>query len=95
MDSNTNPLITPLPITCWICGRSIRLEECKIDEHGFSVHQDCYAATASSVQQALSDRIVKDMIILDNVVRSLVTVIRKMPAGRASNRTWRDLDPPE
>jgi len=65
-------------MTCWMCGKSIRLEECKIDEHGFGVHEDCYVATVRSAQQAFSDRIVKDMIILNNVVRSLETVIRKM-----------------
>jgi hypothetical protein len=95
MDRTTKPLITPLPMTCWMCGRSIRLEECKIDEHGFSVHEDCYAATVCSAQQVLSDRIVKDMIILNNVVRSLEIVIRKLATSRAPNHRRRDLDPAE
>lgn len=27
---------------CWICGRIVPLEECKVDEHGLPVHEDCY-----------------------------------------------------
>ncbi len=27
---------------CWICGSEVSLEECKIDEHGQAVHEDCY-----------------------------------------------------
>jgi len=27
---------------CWICGYEVSLEECKIDEHGQAVHQECY-----------------------------------------------------
>jgi hypothetical protein len=34
----------PLPRTCWICGKAVKLEVCKIDEHGFSVHEECYVA---------------------------------------------------
>ncbi len=33
-----------VPQTCWMCGRSIRLEECKIDELGLAVHENCYVA---------------------------------------------------
>ena len=91
---DTNPGTTHLPMICWICGRSLQPEECKLDEHGLSVHGDCYAATVSSAQQAIPDRMVKEMVIVDNVVRSLVTVIRKLAAGRASNRR-RDLVPTE
>ena len=29
---------------CWICGKEIPLEKCKIDEHGQAVHEDCYMA---------------------------------------------------
>jgi len=29
---------------CWICGKPIRLEDCKIDEHGMPVHEACYVA---------------------------------------------------
>lgn len=28
---------------CWICGRPIALENCKVDEHGLPVHGECYA----------------------------------------------------
>ena len=36
---------TPLEPTrmCWICGRSVSLESCKIDENGNAVHEECYA----------------------------------------------------
>jgi|HubBroStandDraft_6_1064221.scaffolds.fasta_scaffold69989_2 hypothetical protein len=27
---------------CWICGRVVALETCKIDEHGLAVHESCY-----------------------------------------------------
>jgi hypothetical protein len=30
--------------TCWICGRAVSLEECKIDEHGLAVHERCCVA---------------------------------------------------
>lgn len=28
---------------CWICGKDVALEHCKIDEHGASVHESCHA----------------------------------------------------
>jgi hypothetical protein len=36
--------INSLPKTCWICGKTLRLEDCKIDEHGLGVHENCYVA---------------------------------------------------
>jgi hypothetical protein len=27
---------------CWICGNTVDLETCKVDEHGMPVHGDCY-----------------------------------------------------
>jgi len=27
---------------CWICGEPVRLEDCKIDEQGRAVHENCY-----------------------------------------------------
>ena len=27
---------------CWICGQSVDLETCKVDEHGVAVHGLCY-----------------------------------------------------
>jgi hypothetical protein len=36
------PRQTRPPIhTCWICGRAVRLEECKVDEYGLAVHEEC------------------------------------------------------
>jgi hypothetical protein len=31
---------------CWICGRRVALEDCKIDEHGYAVHENCYIGMA-------------------------------------------------
>jgi len=36
--------IRSLPRTCWICGKAVKLEDCKVDEHGLPVHEDCYVA---------------------------------------------------
>ena len=27
---------------CWICGKPVSLENCKVDEQGFPVHGECY-----------------------------------------------------
>jgi ribosome-binding protein aMBF1 (putative translation factor) len=32
----------PLTRACWLCGKAVKLEDCKIDEHGLAVHEDCY-----------------------------------------------------
>jgi hypothetical protein len=37
-----SPLLRAVP-NCWICGKPVRLEKCKIDEHGQAVHENCYA----------------------------------------------------
>jgi len=29
---------------CWICGTPVPLEDCKIDEQGRAVHENCYVA---------------------------------------------------
>jgi hypothetical protein len=29
---------------CWICGKRVSLEDCKIDELGKPVHEECYVA---------------------------------------------------
>jgi len=29
---------------CWICGRAVSLESCKIDENGWAMHEECYVA---------------------------------------------------
>ena len=31
-------------VVCWMCGKSIPLEECKTDDHGHVVHEHCYVA---------------------------------------------------
>jgi hypothetical protein len=36
--------MTIKPKWCWLCGCSVSLEDCKIDERGFPVHEKCYAA---------------------------------------------------
>jgi hypothetical protein len=30
------------PHECWVCGKPVSLEECKIDEQGRAVHEQCY-----------------------------------------------------
>ena len=27
---------------CWICGKPVSLENCKVDEQGLPVHGECY-----------------------------------------------------
>lgn len=34
----------PLSKLCWMCGYVVTLEDCKIDEHGMAVHENCYVA---------------------------------------------------
>jgi hypothetical protein len=29
---------------CWICGKPVVFENCKVDEHGLPVHEECYVA---------------------------------------------------
>ena len=43
----------PHPRCCWICGKSVQVEECKVDEHGLPVHEDCYAAKLALQQSQL------------------------------------------
>jgi hypothetical protein len=31
-------------ICCWICGRDVSLRDCKLDEPGHPVHEECYVA---------------------------------------------------
>jgi len=47
-------------ILCWICRTAVALEDCKVDEHGHPLHEDCYVAkvarwknTAPQVDQTL------------------------------------------
>jgi len=30
------------PLACWICGKTVNLNDCKTDEHGLAVHEQCY-----------------------------------------------------
>ena len=48
--------INPLPKTCWICGKLIQLEECKIDEHGQGVHENCYLTKLKLEKEVVRDR---------------------------------------
>jgi hypothetical protein len=29
---------------CWICGKEVSLRNCKVDERGRAVHEECYIA---------------------------------------------------
>jgi|ERR1700677_3946577 hypothetical protein len=35
---------SPSGKVCWICGKAVALEDCKVDEHGLPVHDNCYVA---------------------------------------------------
>ena len=39
------------PFACWVCGKTVQLENCKVDEHGLPVHAACYV-----VRVALASR---------------------------------------
>lgn len=41
---------------CWICGRAVPLENCKTEEHGSVVHEECYAARLKLQAVASSHR---------------------------------------
>lgn len=32
---------------CSICGKALNLEDCKVDERGVAVHENCYVAKIS------------------------------------------------
>ena len=32
------------PLACWICGKTVNLNDCKTDERGQPVHEECYVA---------------------------------------------------
>lgn len=34
-------------IDCTVCGDPVPLEDCKTDEHGKAVHEECYVATTT------------------------------------------------
>ena len=33
---------------CWMCGKTVSLEECKLDEEGLPVHENCYVAKVAT-----------------------------------------------
>ena len=33
-------------VYCWICNKPVRLKDCKTDDRGRPVHEDCYVAIA-------------------------------------------------
>jgi hypothetical protein len=37
---------------CWICGKAVLLEVCKIDEQGRAVHETCYLTSVLPDQAA-------------------------------------------
>jgi hypothetical protein len=37
----------PTPYCCWLCGKSVDLTQCKIDEYGKAVHESCYVVRVS------------------------------------------------
>jgi hypothetical protein len=38
-------------VTCWICGYPVPLPECKTDDRGRAVHENCYDAAIKERQQ--------------------------------------------
>jgi hypothetical protein len=42
------------PLACWICGKAVNLNTCKTDEHGLTVHEECYVARIKSWQKQRS-----------------------------------------
>jgi hypothetical protein len=44
MASPYKPTLQKAVPTCSICGNAVSLENCKIDEYGQAVHENCYVA---------------------------------------------------
>jgi hypothetical protein len=36
--------LQPSTINCWICGKAVSLNDCKFEEHGKAVHEQCAVA---------------------------------------------------
>ena len=36
---------------CWICGKPVLLEDCKVDEKGRAVHESCYIAKVAQQKE--------------------------------------------
>jgi hypothetical protein len=41
---------------CAVCGKPVSLEDCKVDERGDSVHEECYLARVGSATE-LNERL--------------------------------------
>jgi hypothetical protein len=44
-------IATKTPKICWICGKIVYLEECKVDASGLPVHESCYVAKVRLVTE--------------------------------------------
>jgi hypothetical protein len=55
MPRESAEMLSPHPIRmCWICGRAVSLETCKIDEHGNAVHEHCYAVKLALSKESVT-----------------------------------------
>ncbi len=45
LDEKGQRLSQHIPLVmCWLCGKPLPLENCKTDERGRAVHEECYTA---------------------------------------------------
>ena len=45
LDEKKQRITKSLPtVLCWLCGKTVELENCKTDERGRPVHEECYVA---------------------------------------------------
>lgn len=42
-------------VCCWICGKDVPLRNCKIDERGRAVHEECYVARMKLEAESLRE----------------------------------------
>jgi hypothetical protein len=71
---------------CWICGRAIALETCKIDEVGYPIHEECYVARVALDSESTRLSNAPSTTDLSTLRRSLITAKRNggfhfMPHG--------------
>ena len=57
---------------CWICSQPCHLEDCKIDEEGHAVHDECYAVKLAPEKGSQSP----ESQTLPNAHRHLTPVLR-------------------
>ena len=55
--------------SCCICGKIVRLEDCKIEERGSPVHESCYVANLISKKATLSTDILRQRKAIPDLVR--------------------------